>query len=44
LIRGFDEAMSWIKAYEKAADYIQAILAVRELLLKHKSAINYYEE
>lgn len=44
LIRGFDDALSWIKAYEKANDYTQAILAIRELLLKHRTAIHYYEE
>jgi hypothetical protein len=44
LIHGFDDALSWIKTYEKAKDYKQAIMAVRELMLKHKTAIHYYEE
>lgn len=44
LINEFDEALYFIKTYEKAEDYKNWILATRELILKHKSWINYYEE
>ncbi|EKE29357.1 MAG: hypothetical protein ACD_2C00185G0002 [uncultured bacterium (gcode 4)] len=44
LINDFDKALYFIRTYEKAADYKTAIMATRELILKHKSWINYYEE
>lgn len=44
LISEFDEALYFIKTYEKAEDFKNWILATRELILKHKSWINYYEE
>lgn len=44
LISEFDDALYFIKTYEKAEDYRTWIMATRELILKHKSWINYYEE
>ncbi|MDD2566320.1 MAG: PP2C family protein-serine/threonine phosphatase [Candidatus Gracilibacteria bacterium] len=44
MIDDFDDALFFIKTYEKAQDYKNAIMAIRELILKHKSGINYYEE
>lgn len=37
LINDFDKALYFIRTYEKAADYKTAIMATRELILKHKS-------
>jgi hypothetical protein len=37
LISDFDKALYFIQTYEKAADYKTAIMATRELILKHKS-------
>jgi len=36
-IDDFDDALFFIKTYEKAEDYKSAIMALRELILKHKS-------
>jgi len=36
-IDDFDDALFFIKTYEKAEDYKSAIMAIRELILKHKS-------
>lgn len=44
LIKWFKEALEWIKTYENIKDYKNVILAIRELILKHKSLINYNEE
>lgn len=44
LIQWFKEALEWVETYEKIKDYKNVILAIRELILKHKSLINYNEE
>jgi hypothetical protein len=44
LINDFDKAFYFIRTYEKAEEYKTAIMAIRELILKHKSGINYYDE
>lgn len=44
LVKQYDEAIFCIQTYEKAKDYNSVIMATRELILKHKSWINYYEE
>lgn len=43
-ITEFSEAIDWIQAYKKAENFDTAIFACRELILKTKSSINYYEE
>ncbi|MBP8016919.1 hypothetical protein KAZ01_02825, partial [Candidatus Gracilibacteria bacterium] len=43
-IKGFDGALSFILAFKKNNDFKNAIMAIKELILKHKSAIHYYEE
>lgn len=35
--------MSWIKSSKNSGDFETAIIATKELILKNKSAINYYE-
>jgi len=44
LIQWFKEALEWVETYEKIKDYKNVILAIRELILKHKSLLNYNEE
>ncbi len=44
MISDFDKALYFINTYKKAKDYKTAIMAIRELILKHKTSITYYEE
>lgn len=40
-IKWFQDALDWVKTYEKIKDYKNAILSIRELILKHRTMINY---
>lgn len=44
LISDFNKALYYIETYTKAKDYHNAIMAIRELILKHKTSITYYEQ
>lgn len=43
MMNDFEKALYLIATYKKAKNYNSAVLATRELLLKYKTSINYYE-
>lgn len=42
-ITDFSDALDWISTYRKAKNFDTAIFATRELILKNKTSITYYE-
>ncbi|EKD30239.1 MAG: serine phosphatase [uncultured bacterium (gcode 4)] len=42
-ITDFSDALDWIKTYRKARNYDTAIIASKEILLKNKTGVTYYE-
>lgn len=44
MITDISDAILWIKTYRRAHDFDTALFATRELILKNKTGITYYEE
>lgn len=44
MLTDISDAIAWIKTYRKAHDFDNALFATRELILKTKTGIHYYEE
>lgn len=42
-ITDISDALAWIKTYRKALNFDTAIIATKELILKNKIGITYYE-